>query len=75
MERELRNSTKQNRKLAVKVSLLEISEKLHRVVSPTWMPKTDINKDESNRYSIWEGEPQEASTLDENLQATKERRA
>lgn len=75
MEREVGNCKKQkNRKLAVKLSLLEISEKLHHDVSPAWMPKIDINKDDRNRYSSWEGGTQEGSTLDGDLQATKEGR-
>lgn len=77
MKREVGTCKKQkNRKLAVKLSLLEISEKLHHDVSPAWMPKTDINKDDRNRYSSWDGGrgTQEGSTLDEDLQATKEGR-
>ena len=76
MERDVGTCKKQkNRKLAVKLSLLEISEKLHHDVSPAWMPKTDINKDGGNRYCSWGGGTQVGSTLDEDLQATKEGRA
>lgn len=54
MERGVENYKKTNRKLAVNPSLLEISKKLHHVVSPAWVSKTDVNKDDRNRYSSWE---------------------
>lgn len=44
-----------NKALAVKMSFLETSNKLNHNISPIWMPKTDMNKDSTNKYYMLEG--------------------
>lgn len=65
--------SQRNRKFAMWLCLLEISEKLHNDVSSTWLPKHDLNKDSNNRHANMEGEEaNKALDLQKELQATKE---
>lgn len=43
-------------------------------ILPTWLPKHDLNKDNTKRHDKVEGEAHEVPTLDKELQTTKELR-
>lgn len=63
----------------MRLSLPGMSEATPVKISPTWLPKHQLDKDGTNRHAnmsreLRAGEAQEASGLDKELQATKEGR-
>lgn len=57
----------------VRFCFLEMAEKLHHEVSPTLLPTQDLNKNDTNKHANMEGgKSHGASTLEQELQMTKE---
>lgn len=57
----------------VRFCFLEMAEKLHHEVSPTLLPKQGLNKNDTNKHvNVEGGKSHGASTLEKELQTTKE---